>query len=146
MLVQVEFGSRLSKGAVEVEEVGVGKEVEIAVAEVEVGLGSVLLVVRGGNGVQVGEVGGHIGRLPGVVVGHGRRRDDECRMRRRLLERSAPIHTLWSGRSRNERWPGLCFFCVWRLSGQAGRDRWTTKRRRWGEGDMRAVAAVVSVS
>jgi len=72
MLVEVEIGRRVGEGAVEVEEVGVGEEVEVAVVEVEVGLGSVLLVVRGGDGVQVGEVGGDVGRLPGVIAGHGR--------------------------------------------------------------------------
>lgn len=72
MLLEVD---RRGRAKVEVEELRGGQVVEVAVVDAEVVLRSLLLVR--GNGVQVGEVCGHVGRPTAGEVGHGR-----CRNRR----------------------------------------------------------------
>lgn len=85
MLLEVD-GS--GSAEVEVEELGGGQVVEVAVVEAEIGLGD--LVVLAGDGVQIGEVRRHVGRPAAREVGHARRVVQlQCWVRRRLAGQSA---------------------------------------------------------
>jgi hypothetical protein len=85
MLLEIDRGGGAE---VEVEELGVGKVVEVPVVEAKVVVGG-LLFVRW-DGVQVGEVGGDVRRPSAGEVGHYGCRRLGCSMRRRLAEQSAP--------------------------------------------------------